>query len=104
MRLTFNGWVRESEGCKGILLNTITVYLNGKEVVLDRDITEYTIHEDGSVDITWINVYVWNGDYPDYNISSEMFKSVTEMLTYEVEDDVDERYILNISKPSIHFS
>ena len=89
MRVTLKGFVKNTENSYGVFLNTITVETPNKErIILDRDTTEYDINFDNTVNITLSDVYIWDGENQNYNISSDMFRKC-KLIDYEVEDDVD---------------
>ena len=90
MDIRLKGKVKSTE-IAGSLINTISTRLkNGQIVVLDRDRTEYIV-SDGTVDILWKDVYVWNGIKPDYDIDKEMLKNA-EVCSYEIEETADDEY------------
>ena len=45
-----------------------------ERIILDRDTTEYDINFDDTVNITLSDVYIWDGESQNYNISSDMFR------------------------------
>lgn len=103
MRVTLKGFVKNTENSYGVFLNTITVETPNKErIILDRDTTEYDINFDNTVNITLSDVYIWDDENQNYNISSDMFRKC-KLIDYEVEDDVDDEYKLIINKSSICF-
>lgn len=104
MKVYLKAKVEETKNCKGIWLNTITVQLLNKDiVVLDRDTTEYSINGHDA-DIEFSGVYIWNSDIEamDYNLKPEDF-TCAKLLDWELENDADENYKLKLIKNSLRF-
>ena len=104
MRVFLKAKVTETENCKGIWLNTITVQLLDKRiVVLDRDTTNYSINGH-SAEITFLGTYIWDSDTEtmNRNLRPEDFVCA-KLLDWEVDEDVDEGYKLKLIKNSIRF-
>ena len=105
MRVSFSAKVFESDNCKGIWLNTIRVQKqDGSIVTIDRDTTEYSINGH-TADITFRDVYAWDDETgtANYDLQVEDFVGA-KLLDYDVEDDADDEYRLNLIKKSIRFS
>ena len=68
---------------------------DGKEIVLDRDETEYSF-KDGFLNMTWRNVYIWDGENCLYvnDDDDARFKSSWIFIGLEIEDDAPEGYLL----------
>lgn len=95
MDIILKGKIKETANCKGPWLNTITVKTKkGREYVLDRDETGYTIYGN-RLEMVWHNVYIWNGSEPDYNIPDDIRNA--EIIRYEIEDDAEDGYDLKIT-------
>ena len=99
MKVEFNGtYKNKTVEDEGLWLNTITVKrTDGKEVVLDRDETNYTL-ENGEADILFRGIYEWDDDayYPD-NVEDVKLYDGAEIIDYEIEDDAPEDYDLEIT-------
>lgn len=106
MNLSFEAKIKETKGCSGVWLNTITVKKkDGTIVELDRDTTEWSIGEDGtSVHVEFLHSYEWDSDESkmNYNLHLEDFEK-SEMIDYMIEEDADEGYELSIDKSSLYF-
>lgn len=101
MRIEFSGNVTTTDDWNGIFLNTVDVRMpDGSVITLDRDETNYDIYPDGSCDFEWRSVYKWDGNNPDYNIDEDDFRSA-EIISYYIEDDVDDDYDLTIVSSTI---
>lgn len=95
--------IKETPNCKGPWGNTISVKLkDGREIVLDRDQTEYTVNEDGTMTMEWLGVYIWNGENPDYDISEDMMNGA-KIISIEIEEDADPDYDLIINHSQVQF-
>ena len=109
MKLTMSGLIRETENCKGPWFNTLIGSNNSKQIVFDRDETEFTVHEyDPStgyakIDIQWNNVYIWDGETCDYDIPEDFIKHTT-FDNYDIEEDADENYDLIIDLSTICYT
>lgn len=111
MKVYLKAKVTETENCKGIWLNTITVQLADKSIVtLDRDTTEYSINGHNA-DIEFSGVYalstvcLWDSEEigaMDYSLKPEDFVRA-KLLDWEVDDDADENYKLKLIKNSLRF-
>ena len=79
-----------------VMINTL-ILKNKKDeskvIVIDRDLTEYTI-EDGIIKMEWRGCYVWDGENPNYNINDLDLNDYE--ATIEAEDDAPEDYELEI--------
>lgn len=70
---------------------------DGELVTIDRDTTEYTIDDDGTLHMTWRNCYVWDSDkeiavYPDSKTIIDVLVH-GRLVSLELEDDApDEDY------------
>lgn len=108
MRLSFAASVKETENTQGIWLNTITVRLkDGREVVLDRDQTDYSSlrvveYQQAYFDVEWSGVYVWDGENMDYSISADMFRDCV-LVDYMIEEDADDEYVFKIMPKTLAF-
>lgn len=104
MRVFLKAKVTETENCKGIWLNTITVQLLNKSVVvLDRDTTEYSVNG-RNASIEFSNVYIWGSETEtmNYDLNPNDF-ICARLIDWEIDDDVDEGYELRLIKNSIRF-
>lgn len=112
MRISFTGWTNK----KYVMINTaIFKILGGSEIVVDRDETEYKIDDDGSLNMTWKNCYLWSvddkkifgqdgmivADYKTIKEIKELIGPANATLKMELEDDADEDYEVTIDSWSI---
>lgn len=78
------------------MINTLVATMpDGKKYVFDRDMTEYSIEDNGDLFMDWYGIYLWEADEPFYiDIKSDFFKDIFEKaeLSFELEDDADEDY------------
>jgi len=78
------------------LVNTaIFLTKDNKEVIIDRDETEYWNEynkETGTykVRMLWKNCYIWNGEDENYNISKKFINNLDSLVELELEEDCDE--------------
>ena len=102
MRVAFSGTLHETEDCKGLRINLLSVRkTNGDMVLLDRDSTFYSIYPDGHFDAEFRNVYTWDPDQSlaNYNLDLKDFVGA-KLINYEIEDDADDDYNLIINEDS----
>ena len=76
-----------------VMINTMTFRLKtGKEVVLDRDYTGYTI-EGGNLGMTWRGCYYWDGETASYLTEDDLNDlREADLICVDLEDDADEDY------------
>lgn len=77
-------------------VNTITVTTpEGDEIVLDRDETEYDVH-DGILNMSWRGVYIWDGEKEQYikDASELAFLETAKKIEVDIEDDADPEYFV----------
>ncbi|WP_027431965.1 hypothetical protein [Lachnospira multipara] len=73
-------------------INTATFLTNRGEFTNDRNQTEYTYDSTTRLmSMIWKEVYIWNGDEPNYNIPDDFFKHAV-LKELEVEDDAPAGY------------
>lgn len=99
MKIEFGGYYKSKiVEDDGLMLNTITVKRNdGRTVVLDRDMSEYTL-KDGEADILFRGVYEWDGEKEKYLTSDDVaLYDGAEIVDYYVEDDADAEYYLTVT-------
>ena len=75
---------------------------DGREITLDRDQTEYTVNEDGTMTMEWLGVYIWNGENPDYTISKDMMNGA-KIISIDIEEDADPDYELMVDNSQVQF-
>lgn len=87
------------QGVKAPWFNTMILEdVRGNEIIIDRNTTEYTCHEeeDGSfiLNMAWGGCYFWDGDKEKYPASFEDFEKIEGAILkeLEVEDDAPEGY------------
>ena len=94
MRICFKGTTNKNY----VMINTL-ILKNKKDeskpvIVIDRDLTEYTIEDDGTIKMEWRGCYIWDGENPNYNINDLDLNDYE--ATIEAEDDAPEDYELEI--------
>ena len=94
MKICFTGTTNKNY----VMVNTLILKNNKDEskpdIVIDRDLTEYTIEDDGTIKMEWRGCYVWDGENPNYNINDLDLNDYE--ATIEAEDDAPEDYELEI--------
>ena len=94
MRICFTGTTNKNY----VMVNTLILKNNKDEskpdIVIDRDLTEYTIEDDGTIKMEQRGCYVWDGENPNYNINDLDLNDYE--ATIEAEDDAPEDYELEI--------
>ena len=91
MNLFFGAKIKETKDTKGIWLNTITLKdFAGNIITLDRNCTVWR-HYDDKTGVKWYNVYIWDGEHKNYDITPDMLKGY-RLVDYEIEDDAEEGY------------
>lgn len=105
MNLYFTGKISS----KIIMINT-AIFKNkntGDYITIDRDVTEYTINDDGSYNMVWVHCYVWDSDKSDYFIDSDNHHEAPNHNLnindfyfdhFEIEDDAPEDYKITVDK------
>lgn len=84
-------------------INLMTLLVNGKKfIALDRDRTEYDFdRETGRLDMTWLGLYIWDGEEPNYDVSEELFDNA-EIVGIEIEDDAPEDYEFRLEGATVN--
>jgi len=73
-------------------INTATFLTNRGELTIDRDQTEYTYDSTtGLMSMIWKDIYILDGDEPNYNIPDDFFEHAI-LKELEVEDDAPAGY------------
>ena len=73
-------------------INTATFLTNRGEFTIDRNQTEYTYDSTtGLMSMIWKDIYIWDGDEPNYNIPDDFFEYAV-LKELEVEDDAPAGY------------
>jgi len=76
---------------------------DGCEVIIDRDHTEFTYDEDaGKMWMEWRDIYIWDGNMPNYNVPENLFSDGTYIECLEVEDDAPEDYEFRLLSASFN--
>ena len=77
-------------------VNNITVeLLDGEELIIDRDQTEWSFNDDDTCSMTWLGCYIWNGEEEDYNIRAKDLDGA-EIISIDIEDDAPIGYEFSI--------
>ena len=93
-----------------MMINTAIFHLkDGGELTIDRDSTEWSIDNDGNMEVIFKNIYFWaindyhvfaDGDgYSFYPTEEEEVKKLLSgdvTVTLELEDDADEDYEVEV--------
>lgn len=78
------------------MINTLVATTpDGKEYIFDRDMTEYSIKNNGVLDMSWYGVYMWDGEEEAYiDTDSQAFKDIVTnaKLEFELEEDAEDDY------------
>lgn len=80
-------------------INTITLRTkDGEEIVLDRGLTEYAYSmESKHLEMTWGDVYIWDGEGENHNIPADIFDEAT-IIDVDIEDDAPADYQFVLEK------
>lgn len=82
------------------MINTITFLLSdGREVIIDRDTTEYTV-ENNNLSMLWRGCYIWDGgnkNYLDSESEINLFFNA-KIIDIDIEEDAPENYNVTIYK------
>lgn len=93
-RISFTGTTNCSEQP---YVNTATFRdTHGNYLTIDRDITEYTINDDGTFTMEWCYCYVWDGENADYDVPD-----LDAFISIEIEDDAPDDYQLEVDASQV---
>lgn len=86
-----------------VMINTLQCQTDKGIITIDRDETEWTIEDDGTMQMVWSGCYVWDGEemhYPDKR-NVKMIAKTIRTIEFELEDDADKDYEIIISSYNI---
>lgn len=85
-------------------INIAVFELDGNAFIIDRDETWFTINRENHIlKMDWLDVYIWNGEYENYNIPEEFAdKAILKGLEIEAAEDVPISYTISNIVWSIH--
>ncbi len=92
MKITFNG----STNTNGVYVrNAKFKGSDGQIITVDRDTAEYTVDDDGTIQMTWDGCYILDGDNIDFLSIKDQLKGAA-FMELEVRDDAPPGYTLSI--------
>ena len=81
-----------SSNAKTPWINTAIFMVDGEEVVIDRDTTEWVYDAKSKVvSMNWSDVYIWDGEDENYDIPVAFMEKAV-FKEFDIEDDAPENY------------
>lgn len=97
MEIAFTGKSNIPHG--GMYVNNISVVLpSGEAAVVDRDVTEWSMADDGAFSMVWRSVYVVSGD-DILPVPADFDRA--EIVGVEIEDDAPDGYEITFDSITI---
>lgn len=81
-----------------VMINTLQCRTDKGMLTIDRDETEYTIEDDGTMSMTWNGCYLWDGEDIHYlsKCKAKELVQAIQSVEFELEDDADDDYTVEM--------